>query len=397
MTVIPELNAMSEELTSLRRWFHSHPELGFEEFQTADRVAAELGSYGVKVHRGFGRTGVVGTLQGIEGKRSIGLRADMDALPMQELNMFSHRSKHPGKMHACGHDGHMVMLLGAAKYLSQHRDFKGTVVFIFSPAEENGSGAKVMVDDGLFESFPVDAVFGLHNWPGMPTNTFGVRKGAILAGSADFDIRVIGTGAHAAMPHNANDPLLTAAHIVTAVQGIITRNKNPLDPAVLTVAKFHSGEARNVIPDEAEIAGTVRALTDETLDFVASRIQAVAENVAIAHGCKAEFKVKRCPVTINTLDEADFAASVMQEMFGVAAVDDDTEPSMGTEDFSYILRARPGAFSFLGAGDGSHRQSGHGSGPCLLHNTSYDFNDALLPVGATYWVELTRKWLSPLA
>ncbi|TXR50515.1 M20 aminoacylase family protein [Phyllobacterium endophyticum] len=394
MNIIPEIQAMNEDLTSLRRWFHAHPELGFEEFQTSDRIAAELESYGIDVYRGLGKTGVVGILQGNKGNRAIGLRADMDALPMHELNMFAHRSEHSGKMHACGHDGHIVMLLGAARFLSTNNNFKGTVVFIFSPAEENGSGAKVMVDDGIFERFPVDAVFGLHNWPGIESNTFGVRSGAILAGSAEFDIRIIGMGAHAAMPHNGRDPILTGAHIVTALQGIITRNKNPLETAVLTIARFHSGEARNVIPDEAVLTGTVRALTEETLDLIAARIQAVADNVAAAHECKVEFNVRRCPATINSSDEARFAASVMREIVGDNAVDDNIEPSMGTEDFSYMLRARPGALAFLGAGDGSHREIGHGSGPCLLHNNSYDFNDAILPVGSTYWVELARTWLS---
>lgn len=394
MRVIPEIEAAQGEMKVLRRWLHAHPELSFEETQTSDLIAKTLEGYGVEVHRGLGRTGVVGVLRVGEGRRSIGLRADMDALPMQEVNTFPHRSQYLGKMHACGHDGHMAMLLGAARHLARTRDFDGTIVFIFSPAEENGSGAKVMVDEGIFSKFPVDAVFGLHNWPGSPVNTFGVRPGAILGGSADFYIRIIGVGAHAAFPQNGKDPILTGAHIVTALQGIITRNKNPMDTAVLSVAQFHGGESRNVIPDFVTLAGTVRAFSERTLDLIESRMRTIVENIAAAHECQVELEIKRFPATVNTPDEARFAAEVMQSIVGKEKVNADIEPSLGGEDFAYMLRARPGTFALLGAGCGEHRDQGHGPGPCALHNTSYDFNDEIIPLGSTYWVKLARSWLS---
>ncbi|MER9707565.1 M20 family metallopeptidase [Mesorhizobium sp. M0204] len=394
MKIIPEIAAAQSEIQALRRWLHAHPELGFEETQTSELVAKTLEEYGVEVHRGLGRTGVVGVLRGGQGERSIGLRADMDALPMHEVNTFAHRSIYDGKMHACGHDGHMAMLLGAARHLAKTRDFDGAVVFIFSPAEENGSGAKVMVDEGLFSKFPVDAVFGLHNWPSMAVNTFGVRPGPILAGSANFDIRITGVGAHAAFPHNGKDPILTGAQIVTALQGIITRNKKPLDTAVLSVAQFHGGEASNVIPDFVTLAGTVRAFNNETLDLIVSRMRTIVEHTATAQECQAECKISRCPPTVNTPDETRFAVGVMKSIVGEASVDADSEPVLGAEDFSYMLEARPGTFAFLGAGNGDHREPGHGAGPCVLHNTSYDFNDEILALGSTYWVELARRWLA---
>ncbi|ANW03046.1 M20 aminoacylase family protein [Bradyrhizobium icense] len=394
MKVIPEIQAAQAEIKALRRWFHAHPELGFEETETSDLIAKTLEGYGIEVHRGLARTGVVGVLRSGGGNRAIGLRADMDALPMQEMNTFAHRSQYPGKMHACGHDGHMAMLLGAARHLARTRDFDGTVVFIFSPAEENGSGAKVMVDEGIFEKFPVDAVFGLHNWPGVPANSFGLRPGSILAACADFDIRIKGVGAHAVLPHNGKDPVLTAAHVVTALQGIITRSKRPIDTAVLTVAKFHGGEVRNSIPDVVELAGTARAFNESTLDLIVSRMQRIVENTAAAHDCQAKLTVARYPATVNSTEETHFAAEVMRSIVGGEKVDADIEPVIGTEDFAWMLRARPGAYALLGAGNGEHRDPGHGSGPCDLHNTSYDFNDDILALGSTYWVELARRWLS---
>ncbi|TFV36616.1 M20 aminoacylase family protein [Bradyrhizobium niftali] len=393
MKVIPEIQAAQEEIKALRRWLHAHPELSFQETQTSDLVAKTLEGYGIEVHRGLGRTGVVGVLRSGRGDRAIGLRADMDALPMHELNTFAHRSQYPGKMHACGHDGHMAMLLGAARHLARTRDFDGTIVFIFSPAEENGAGAKVMVDEGIFKRFRVDAVFGLHNWPGSPVNTFGVRPGPILAGAVDFEIRIVGVGSHAALPHNGKDPILTGAQIVTALQGIITRNKNPLDTAVLSVAQFHGGEARNVIPEVVTLAGTVRAFKDATLELIESRMRTIVENIALAHECQAELKTKRCPPTVNAPNETRFATEVMKSIIDETKVDVDVEPTTGCEDFSYMLQARPGTFAFLGAGNGEHREQGHGPGPCELHNTSYDFNDEILTLGSTYWVELSRNWL----
>lgn len=393
MHIIPEIQAAQEEIKALRHWLHAHPELGFQETQTSEFIAKTLTEYGVEVRRGLAGTGVAGVLRAGEGKRSIGLRADMDALPMQELNTFAHRSQYPGKMHACGHDGHMAMLLGAARYLACTREFDGTIIFIFSPAEENGSGAKVMVDEGIFEQFPVDAVFGLHNWPGLPVNSFGIRTGPILAGCSNFDIRILGVGAHAAFPHTGNDPVLTGAHIVTALQGIITRNKSPMDAAVLSVTQFNGGDARNIVPDVVTLAGTVRAFKAETLDLIERRMHAIVEHVAAAHECRAELKIRHYPPTVNTSAETRFASEVMKSIVGELKVDVDAEPSMASEDFAYMLQACPGNFALLGAGNGEHRELGHGPGPCSLHNTSYDFNDEILALGSTYWVELSRRWL----
>ncbi|MCK1348700.1 MULTISPECIES: M20 aminoacylase family protein [unclassified Bradyrhizobium] len=394
MKVLPEIAAAKTELQALRRWFHANPELGFEETQTSDLIAKTLEDYGIEVHRGLGSTGVVGVLRAGDGRRSIGLRSDMDALPIQELNRFAHRSLYEGKMHACGHDGHMAMLLGAARHLARSRDFDGTIVFIFSPAEELGIGAKAMVDEGIFKRFPVDAVFGLHNWPGMPVNSFGFRPGPILAASAGFSIRVIGVGAHAAFPHNGKDPVLTGAQIVTALQGIITRSKKPIDTAVLSVTQFQGGDASNVIPESVRLAGTVRAFSEATLDLIVSRMATIVRNIAAAHECQAELEIRRSPATINTPEETRFAAEVMKSMVGEAKVDVDVEPMMGGEDFAYMLQARPGAFALLGAGNGEHREQGHGPGPCDVHNPSYDFNDEILGLGSTYWVRLSQSWLS---
>jgi amidohydrolase len=394
MNVIPDIEAAHGEIQALRRRIHAHPELCYEETQTSDLIAATLADCGIEVHRGMGKTGVVGVLRAGSGKRSVGLRADMDALPIQELNTFSHHSQHPGKMHACGHDGHCAMLLGAARYLAKARDFDGTIVFIFQPAEEGGAGAKAMIEDGLFDQFPVDAVFGLHNWPGMAAGTFGLRPGPIMASSNEFRIRVTGEGAHAAMPHNGRDPVFAGVQIVNALQGIITRNKKPLDTAVLSVTQFHAGDAVNVIPGTATLSGTVRTFTVQTLDLIEARMKAVIEATAQAHGCEADFEfVRNYPPTVNSADEARFAAEVMKSVVGADNVNDDVEPTMGSEDFSFMLQARPGCYAFIGNGLGDHRLSGHGLGPCDLHNASYDFNDGLLGVGSTYWVKLAHAWL----
>jgi amidohydrolase len=338
---------------------------------------------------------VVGVLKRGNSKRSIGLRADMDALPIQELNSFEHRSRHQGKMHACGHDGHTAMLLGAARHLAKHGEFDGTIVFIFQPAEEGGAGAQAMIDDGLFTKFPVDAVFGIHNWPGMAAGHFGVTEGPIMASSNEFRIEITGVGAHAAMPHNGRDPVFTAVQIANGLQGIITRNKKPLDTGVLSITQIHAGDAVNVVPDKAWIAGTVRTFTTETLDLIETRMRKIAENTAAAYDCSVNIVFHRnYPPTINSSEETRFAASVMKEVVGAENVDDAVEPTMGAEDFSFMLLAKPGCYAFLGNGMGGHRDAGHGAGPCMLHNASYDFNDELLPVGSTYWVELAQKFLA---
>ena len=395
MKLIPEIEAAHGEIQTLRRTIHAHPELRYEENQTAELVASKLVEWGLEVHRGLGKTGVVGVLRRGTSERSVGLRADMDALPIHELNTFDHRSRNEGRMHACGHDGHTAMLLGAARYLAKHGEFDGTIVFIFQPAEEGGAGAKAMIADGLFERFPVDAVFGIHNWPGIPAGSFGVTEGPIMASSNEFRIDIKGVGSHAALPHNGRDPVFTAVQIANGLQGIITRNKKPIDTAVLSITQIHAGDAVNVVPNEAWIGGTVRTFTTETLDLVESRMRKIAESTAAAYDCTAEVHfLRNYPPTVNSAAETQFAAEVMKEVVGAERVETSIEPTMGAEDFSFMLLEKPGCYAFLGNGDGGHREAGHGAGPCMLHNASYDFNDQLLPVGSTYWVQLATKFLA---
>ena len=396
MKIIPEIAQAQGGIQAIRRDIHAHPELCYEENRTADVVAQKLASWGIEVTRGLGKTGVVGVLRNGSSRKAIGLRADMDALPIQELNTFAHASEHAGKMHACGHDGHTAMLLGAAQYLSQHRNFDGTVVFIFQPAEEGGGGAKAMIEDGLFERFPVDAVFALHNWPGMAAGEFGARVGATQASSNEFRIQVKGVGAHAAIPHNGIDPVFTAMQIGTGLQSIMTRNKRPIDAAVLSITQIHAGEAVNVIPDTATLAGTVRTFSVDVLDLIETRMKQLAEATALAYGCSVEFSFRRnYPPTVNTEKETHFALGVMQEIVGKDHVETNIDPTMGAEDFSFMLLEKPGCYAYIGNGDGDHRDHGHGLGPCMLHNTSYDFNDDVLSLGSTYWVRLSESFLSP--
>lgn len=387
------------EIAAIRRDIHAHPELAYEEVRTADLVAGKLESWGIPVHRGLGITGVVGIIKGnTESERALGLRADMDALPMQEANTFDHASKHPGKMHACGHDGHTAMLLGAARYLSDHRDFAGTVYVIFQPAEEGFSGAQAMIDDGLFKLFPMDAVFGMHNWPGMEAGTFGVVAGPIMASSNTFEIRLEGKGAHGAMPHLGVDPVMAAVQLAQSLQTIVTRDRNPLDPAVLSITQIHSGSADNVIPNDATLRGTVRTFSDQALDLIEQRMAQVTEHTSLALNCKSEFAFHRkYPPTINHDKEAAFCAQVLKGIVGAEHVDQSVQPSMGAEDFAFMLKEKPGCYVWIGNGQGGHRDQGHGTGPCMLHNGSYDFNDELIPLGATYWVELARQWLASQA
>ena len=395
MTIIPAIAEAEPELQAIRRDFHAHPELRYEESRTSDIVARKLESWCIEVTRGLGRTGVVGVLRNGTGKKTIGLRADMDALPIQELNTFAHASRHPGKMHACGHDGHTAMLLGAAQYLASHRHFDGTVVFIFQPAEEGGGGAKVMLEDGLFERFPVDAVFALHNWPGLAAGHFGARVGATQASSNEFRIVVKGTGSHAAIPHEGIDPVLTAMQIGTGLQSIMTRNKRPIDAAVLSITQMQAGEAVNVIPNTATLAGTVRTFSVEVLDLIETRMRAFSEATAAAYGCTVEFTFDRnYPPTVNTAAETHFALNVMQEIVDRDRVQTNIDPTMGAEDFSFFLLERPGCYAYIGNGLGDHRAHGHGLGPCTLHNTSYDFNDSVLTLGSTYWVRLAEAYLA---
>ena len=400
MQLIDSIVTEAAALTALRRDLHAHPELCFEEQRTSDVVAARLAAWGVEVHRGLGKTGVVGVIHGRDGGRGgdgsgrmIGLRADFDALPVTEFNTFAHASQHPGKMHACGHDGHTAMLLAAAQHLAKSRDFEGTVVCIFQPAEEGGGGAREMIADGLFERFPVQAVFGMHNWPGLPAGHFAVKAGPVMASSNEFHIKLTGKGAHAAMPHLGIDPVPAACQMVQAFQTIVTRNRAPLDPAVISVTMIHTGEATNVIPEYAEIQGTARTFSTETLDLIEARMRDIATHSAAAFGVGCEFAFKRnYPPTVNHPAEAEFARRVMVEMVGAEAVHEFV-PSMGAEDFSFMLQEKPGAYLIIGNGDGDHRMPGHGEGPCTLHNPNYDFNDDLIPLGGSFWVRLAQAWL----
>ncbi|MDM0005407.1 M20 aminoacylase family protein [Variovorax sp. J22G73] len=393
MALIDAIVARTEANAALRRDIHAHPELRYEEFRTADLVAAELTQCGIDVHRGLARTGVVGSLRQGSGSRSIGLRADMDALRVTELNTFGHASTHPGKMHACGHDGHVAMLLAAARHLAQTRRFDGTVHFIFQPAEEGGAGARAMIDDGLFDRFPVDAVFGMHNWPGMAEGHFAVSPGGVMASSTEFTVIVHGKGGHAALPHAAVDPVPVACELVQAFQTILSRNKSPDEAAVLTVTVLQAGQSNNVIADNCELRGTIRTFSLATLDLIEQRMTQIASHVCSAHDARSEVRFNRSyPHTVNSAAEADFARGVMAGIVGEGNVLVQ-EPAMTAEDFAFMLQARPGAYAFIGNGDGAHRAMPHGPGPCSLHNPSYDFNDALIPLGATYWVRLVERFL----
>ena len=396
MKTIDTLVSDMGEITALRRDIHAHPELCFQEIRTADLVAQKLTDWGLPVHRGMGTTGVVGIVHGRDGGacgRGVGLRADMDALPMQEFNTFAHASQHAGKMHACGHDGHTAMLLAAAQHLSTQRDFDGTVYLIFQPAEEGGGGAREMIKDGLFEKFPMEAVFGMHNWPGGEVGSFAVSAGPVMASSNEFKIVIRGKGCHAAQPHNGIDPVPVACQMVLAFQTIISRSKKPVDAGVISVTMIHAGEATNVVPDFCELQGTVRTFSTEVLDQIEQRMKTIAEHTCAAFGAQCEFEFSRnYPPTINSAVEAQFARQVMIDMVGEGKVRAQ-EPTMGAEDFSYMLLAKPGAYCFIANGEGDHREIGHGGGPCMLHNPSYDFNDALIPLGASYWVQLANRWL----
>jgi amidohydrolase len=394
MNLLDSVVTQAATITAIRRDIHAHPELCFEEVRTADLVAQKLTEWGIPIHRGLGTTGVVGILKNGSSSRAVGLRADMDALPMQEFNTFSHASKNAGKMHACGHDGHTAMLLAAAQHFAKNRNFDGTVYLIFQPAEEGGGGAREMISDGLFEQFPMEAVFGMHNWPGYDVGKFAVSPGPVMASSNEFKIVIRGRGSHAALPHNGIDPVPIACEMVQAFQTIISRNKKPIDAGVISVTMIHAGEASNVVPDSCELQGTVRTFTLEVLDLIERRMKQISEHLCAAHDAKCEFEfVRNYPPTINSAAEAEFARTVMASIVGETNVEVQ-EPTMGAEDFAYMLQAKPGAYCFIANGDGSHREMGHGGGPCMLHNPSYDFNDELIPLGATYWVRLAEAWFS---
>ena len=387
MGSLKQIEKFHDELTLWRRDIHAHPELGFEENRTADLVAEKLSSFGIDVYRGLGKTGVVGTLRVGNNQTAIGLRADMDALPITEINSFDHKSVFDGKMHACGHDGHTTMLLGAARYLAETKNFEGCVHFIFQPAEEGLGGGAAMVQDGLFEQFPMDAIFGMHNRPSAPFGQFIIRSGPMMAGGAFFDITIDGKGAHGGRPENSIDPVLVASHITTALQSIVSRNLKATEPLVLSVTKIHSGDAYNVIPQLAIMSGTVRAFSTETLAFAETRMQEVAQNVAAAFGATVtmDFQVKFLPL-VNTESETEFAADTAAELVGEENMDRNGPLIMGSEDFSFMLDRCPGAYINIGNG-GGHSDS-------EVHHPSYDFNDDILALGSSYYARLVERKLS---
>ncbi len=376
------------EWIAWRRHIHAHPELAYEERATSDFIAEKLAGFGLEVHRGLGVTGVVGTLRSGGGSRAIGLRADMDALPMEEKNTFAHRSRHAGRMHACGHDGHTAMLLGAAQELAADPRLDGVVHFIFQPAEEGEAGARAMIEDGLFERFPVESVYGMHNWPALPAGRFAMHPGPIMAAADLFEIRVRGRGGHAAMPHQTIDPVLASAHIIAALQSLASRGADPTDAVVVSVTALEGGSAFNVIPDEVVLKGTARSLRPDSRDRIEEGIARVASGVAAAFGATAETDYRRgYPATINTPDETEIAAAAAAVVVGEENVLRDLAPSMGGEDFAFMLEAKPGCYLWIGNGAG---EGGH-----MLHSGRYDFNDDILPIGVAFWTTLARRILAP--
>ena len=379
------------DLIALRRDIHAHPELAFHETRTADIVARELASYGLEVHRGLAKTGVVGVLRKGNGPRAIGLRADMDALPVEEKNEFAHCSRHAGRMHACGHDGHTTLLLGAARYLAENEDtldFDGTVYFIFQPAEESEAGADVMVKDGLFDRFPMEAVYGLHNWPGIVVGEMSVMPGPVMAGTCAFEISICGHGCHAAMPHQGVDTLLVASHLVLALQTVVSRSLHPCESAVVSVTQIHGGEALNVIPDDAVLRGTIRTFKPEIQDLVEAAIERLCAGIAATFGATIKVSYdRRYPPTVNSPAETELCRQAAGAVFGETQVRRDDIPSMAAEDFAYMLQVKPGCYVWLG--------NGPGTGGCSLHNPHYDFNDEILPLGISYWVKLVETVLKP--
>jgi amidohydrolase len=389
---MPPLDSIADyhaDMTNWRRDIHAHPELGFEEQRTSDLVAAKLEEFGIEVTRGIGKTGLVGRLRAGNSPRTIGLRADMDCLPILESNSFEHRSTSPGKMHACGHDGHTTMLLGAARYLAGTRNFDGTVHFIFQPAEEGLGGASAMIADGLFERFPCDVLFGMHNRPGLAIGKFQTRPGPMMAGGGYFDINITGIGAHGARPESSIDPVIVGSHIASALQAIVSRNVRPAETAVVSITRFHAGQAYNVIPDKAVLGGTVRCFSDAVMTLIENNMRRTAESVAAGFGATAELDFRPLfPVLMNHADETQFLLDCAAELVGEENVNRNMIPTMASEDFAYMLKAVPGAYIQIGNGDGE--------GACEVHNPGYDFNDAALPFGASLFVRLVEKRLDRL-
>ena len=385
-----QIAAWKDEIAAWRHDIHKHPELAFEEHRTADLVAAKLENFGLDVHRGLGKTGVVGTLRAGDSERSIALRADMDALPIHENNDFKYRSVNEKKMHACGHDGHTAMLLGAAKYLTTTRHFDGTVHFIFQPAEEGAGGAMAMIGDGLFEKLPVDSVYGMHNWPGLAVGKFGVRTGSMMASFDTFDIEITGIGAHAAMPHTGVDPIMVAGQLIGALQTIVSRNSDPINASVVSVTQLEAGNAYNVIPEKAMLRGCTRALNSDMRDMIEQRIRETAGNLCKAFGASCEITYsKSYPVLVNTATETEHSVAVARQLVGSANVNQDHPPTMGSEDFAAMLEQRPGCYILIGNGDDE--------GTCMVHNAGYDFNDDAIETGVAYWCMLTESLLKKVS
>ncbi|MCU1760969.1 M20 family metallopeptidase [Pseudomonas sp. 14P_8.1_Bac3] len=386
---LPGIRALEAEMIALRQHLHAHPELSFEEFATADLVAARLEEWGYQVHRGLGGTGVVGLLRSGDSARTIGLRADMDALPIVEQTGLAYSSRHEGVMHACGHDGHTAMLLAAAKHLASSCEFDGSLVLIFQPAEEGDGGAQRMLDDGLFERFPCDAIFAMHNMPGLPLGKLGFLPGPFMASTDTVRIRIDGVGGHGAMPHKAVDPVLVGSAIVMALQSVVSRNVDPLDTAVVTVGAFHAGLAANVIPDHADLQLSVRALKEQVRDTLIDRITQIAESQASSFGARATVEVdeaQRFPALFNHPESTEFAQQVALDWLGEDGLIPHMKPLTGSEDFAVMLQRCPGSYLLIGNGDGE--------GGCMVHNPGYDFNDGCLATGASYWVRLVETFLA---
>ena len=389
MVASNRINQMYEEMKSWRQDLHRIPEIGLEEYQTSKYIKSKLSEFGIEYKDGYANTGIVAYLSGAKGKsdKSIGLRADFDALPMPEKNDFDHKSQNEGMMHACGHDGHTTMLLGAAKYLSENNDFDGNVYFIFQPGEEGFGGGKIMIDDGLFNDFKIDEVYALHNWPELPLGHFGVSTGPMMAAVDEFDIIVKGRGGHAAIPDLAVDPVVIASQIINAIQTIISRVTSPIDKALISVTKINAGSAYNVIADDAFLGGTVRTFKPETRELIKIKLHNTAKGIALANGGDIEFNyMPGYPPTINSKDESIFAGNVAKELVGSGNVITEVEPSMGGEDFSYFLNSKPGSYLYIGQKDECHKAH--------LHTTKYDFNDNLLPIGANFWVNLVKSFFN---
>ncbi len=385
MKIYPEIANLHDEMTAWRRDIHTHPETAFEEHRTSQLIAEKLEGFGIEVDRGLAGTGVVGVIEGNQaGDKAIGLRADIDALDIYEQTNKPYASKNPGKMHACGHDGHTTMLLGAAKYLADHRDFAGKVYVIFQPAEENEGGGRVMVEEGLFDKFPMAEVYGLHNWPGMPVGQIGMRVGPLMAAYDIFRIKVTGHGSHGAMPHEGIDPVLISAHIITNLQTVASRNADPQKSVVVSVTQVHGGDAYNVIPEEIEMKGTVRSFSTEIQEMAERNIKKIAPAIAAAHGAEAAVHYeRRYPPTVNSEAETGHAAKIAANVVGEANVDTNVDPVMGSEDFAFMLNERPGCYVWLGAGENTAN----------LHSPHFDFNDEILPIGASYWARLVEDTL----